>query len=114
MPGNKDLDRKREIVRESQRKRRAKLGNASDRHLDKQWRLDRKKMLTEYKGGKCMHCGYTPSRDIEYNVLEFHHVDPSSKSFNVSTSLSRSIESLKLEADKCLLLCANCHRIVES
>jgi len=113
MPGNKDINKKREIVRESQRKRRARLGSASDRHLDKQWRLNRKKELVDYKGGKCTRCGYTPSSEIEYNVLEFHHVDPSAKLFNVGTSLSRSMESLLLEADKCMLLCANCHRIIE-
>ena len=64
-----------------------------------------KKMLIEYKGGKCQHCGY----DKCMRALEFHHLNPEEKNFHLSKNLSKSIASLKSEADKCVLLCSNCH-----
>lgn len=64
-----------------------------------------KKMLIEYKGGKCQHCGY----DKCMRALEFHHLNPEEKDFHLSKNLSKSIASLKSEADKCVLLCSNCH-----
>lgn len=64
-----------------------------------------KKMLIEYKGGKCAHCGYNKCM----RALEFHHLDPTEKDFGISKILTRSVASLKEEADKCILLCANCH-----
>ena len=64
-----------------------------------------KKMLIEYKGGKCQRCGY----DKCMRALEFHHLNPEEKDFHLSKNLSKSIASLKSEADKCILLCSNCH-----
>ena len=64
-----------------------------------------KKMLIEYKGGQCAHCGYNKCM----RALEFHHLDPTEKDFGISKILTRSVASLKEEADKCILLCANCH-----
>lgn len=68
-----------------------------------------KKQLVEYLGGRCEKCGY----DKCYSALEFHHKNPSKKKINVSRSTSYSFQKLKEEADKCSLLCANCHREVE-
>jgi len=70
-------------------------------------RKDVKVMLVKYKGGKCMNCGYRKS--IE--ALEFHHINERKKQFGISgQGLTRSWKSVKQEADKCILLCANCHR----
>lgn len=41
--------------------------------------------------------------------MEFHHQDPNEKDFGISRTLTKSIETLKNEADKCILLCSNCH-----
>lgn len=66
-----------------------------------------KEELIAYKGGKCEICGY----DKCNAALEFHHINPNEKEFGISVSgVTRSIEELKKEADKCLLLCCNCHR----
>ena len=44
-------------------------------------------------------------------ALEFHHVDPSGKDFALSgDGQTRSWEIIKIEIDKCILVCANCHR----
>ncbi len=71
-----------------------------------QWRKRTKLALIDYKGGECERCGY--SRCPE--ALEFHHKDPSQKDFGLSMGNSYSLERMKIEVDKCMLVCANCHR----
>jgi hypothetical protein len=65
-----------------------------------------KKQLVEYKGGKCNDCHLV---DIS-EVYDFHHLDPSLKDFSISDKPYLSFEALRVEIDKCILLCANCHR----
>ncbi len=66
-----------------------------------------KAMVVEYKGGKCIICGY--KKCIE--ALDLHHLDKTKKKFGISgQGLTRSWESVKKEVDKCILICANCHR----
>lgn len=54
----------------------------------------------------CLICG-----EREPIALDFHHVDPSIKSFEIS-SKTCSLTQLKEEIGKCAVLCANCHRKV--
>ncbi len=64
-------------------------------------------MAVEYKGGKCERCGY----DRCMEALEFHHLDPIHKDFNISSKgYTRSWKKVQSELDKCVMLCANCHR----
>jgi hypothetical protein len=64
-------------------------------------------MAVEYKGGKCEICSYNKCVD----ALEFHHKDPALKDFSISSKgYTRSWKTVKEELDKCVLLCANCHR----
>lgn len=67
----------------------------------------RKLELISIKGEQCERCGYKKN----YSALEFHHVDPSSKNFQLDLrSLSnRKWEVVLEEAQKCVLLCSNCH-----
>ena len=68
-------------------------------------RKQNKLTLVEYKGGKCERCGYCKCID----ALEFHHIDPTTKEAkNLGTTAA--IAKQKAEADKCILVCANCHR----
>lgn len=70
-----------------------------------------KAMAIAYKGGSCCICGY--NRCI--GALEFHHIDPSKKSFGLAArGFTRSWESIKQEIDKCILVCSNCHREIEA
>lgn len=65
-----------------------------------------KKILVAEAGGQCVLCGY----DRCLGALEFHHIDPTLKSFGIGGSgITRSIEALRKEIEKCVLLCANCH-----
>ncbi len=59
----------------------------------------------EYKGGRCIDCGY--NRCVA--ALEFHHLDPKEKDPCVDFRTS-SFEKIKVELDKCILLCCRCHR----
>jgi hypothetical protein len=68
------------------------------------WRVRTKLRLIEYKGGKCVCCGYNKCA----RALQFHHRDPSKKDFQISGT-SRSYERLIQEVDKCELVCSNCH-----
>jgi hypothetical protein len=64
-----------------------------------------------YKGGKCVLCGYCKCN----GALEFHHLSRSSKTFGLSKKgMIRSWPSIEKELDKCVLICANCHREVEA
>jgi len=66
-----------------------------------------KALAVELKGGKCQICSY----DKYIGALDFHHIDEKNKGFNLSTrGLTRSWERIKQEVDKCVLVCANCHR----
>lgn len=64
-------------------------------------------MAVELKGGKCHVCGY--SKYI--GALDFHHLNEKTKGFDLSTrGLTRSWKKIKEEVNKCILVCANCHR----
>lgn len=70
-------------------------------------RMAMKQKIIEYKGGKCEHCGY----DKHPAAMQFHHLDPAQKKFDISRSHGWSWDKLQPELDKCIMLCANCHFI---
>jgi hypothetical protein len=77
-----------EVIRVSERRRRVK------------------RELVELAGGECSTCGYNRSMA----ALQFHHVDPATKSFNIAArGHCYSRKRLMEEVEKCILLCANCH-----
>lgn len=65
-----------------------------------------KEMSIEYKGGCCQKCGYNKCNA----ALEFHHLDPNEKDFGIGSYTVLSWDKIKEELDKCILVCANCHR----
>jgi len=70
-----------------------------------------KQQMVSYKGGKCVRCGY----DKYVGALEFHHLDPNKKDFNLSHLKKYSFNKLITdELDKCILVCANCHREIHN
>jgi hypothetical protein len=74
------------------------------------WHRKRKEDLVAYKGGKCFDCGGV----FPACCYDFDHRDPKEKCFMISTAHAAgkvSQEEIKKEADKCDLVCANCHRI---
>ena len=68
---------------------------------------ERKRQAVEYLGGECTICGIV----VPDCAFDFHHKNPEEKDHNPRDSLSLSWENCKKELDKCVLLCANCHRV---
>ena len=69
-----------------------------------------KEKAVAYLCGKCIDCGL----QSEYaEVYDFHHRNPEEKSMGVTKMIraSKRWEAIREELDKCVLLCANCHRI---
>lgn len=74
-------------------------------------RLRLKKKLVYSKGNKCQICGYCRC----LVALDFHHIDESTKLFELSQrDLTRSWNIILEEAKKCLLVCSNCHREIHA
>ncbi len=81
-----------------------------DRGEDQTSTRDRamKLKINEHGGGQCLRCGYNECP----SSLEFHHINPLLKSFEVKPSEIRgkTWDEITDEMEKCILLCANCHR----
>lgn len=70
-----------------------------------------KTLSIEYKGGKCQICGYSKYQ----GALDLHHINQKEKHFGIGDKgYTRSWEKVKAELDKCILVCANCHREIEA
>lgn len=67
----------------------------------------RKEQAIDYLGGCCFKC----KQQFHPAVYEFHHLDPASKDRDPSKMLSLKWATIQAELDKCVLLCANCHRL---
>mgnify|MGYP006935470923 CR=1 FL=1 len=80
----------------------------TQKQIIRDYRQKAKEKYIEYKGGKCEMCGYNKC----IAALDFHHTNPSEKEFNISSRIV-SWEIAKKELDKCILVCANCHREIE-
>lgn len=79
------------------------------RKCDNSINIDRfkgiKKQAVEYKGGKCVVCGY----DKCMASLDFHHRNPEEKDPHWRKMRNWIFEKIKNELDKCDLVCKNCH-----
>jgi len=85
---------------------RARRRTESFLRYQRKRRRRRKNELISARGGSCEECGYATS----FGALEFHHRDPRTKEFGVG-GFTGSTDRLLVEAAKCDLLCANCHRL---
>lgn len=72
----------------------------------KTFRKKNKIKAVKKKGGKCELCGYNKC----ISALEFHHTDPTKKDFTPSQNMNMSWGKIEKEIEKCILVCANCHR----
>jgi len=77
----------------------------------KQYKIENanwKEQMMEHIGQHCCkHCG-----ESHLATLSFHHRNLAEKSFKLSWAYTHyySLESMKKEAEKCDLVCANCHQ----
>ena len=114
MPYKTKKERK-EYAKEYERKNRDKLSKKRKdwRHANlnkvKLWTVDRdnryRQIMHNLKINGCAICGYNKCMD----ALDFHHTCLNSKKFYINTN-SMMRKDLIIEINKCILLCANCHR----
>ena len=97
--------RNSEELRQARRERRL----ASFRRSLHKRRRKRKRDLVDIYGGRCVDCGYSTCAE----ALQFHHRDPSTKDFRLG-EFNGSLARLREEAEKCDLVCANCHQLRHS
>ena len=71
------------------------------------WEKKKANMLSEFKDTHCAFCKET-FPDCCYDI---HHVNPEEKLYDISfLKRHKSIDVLKEELEKCIVLCAHCHR----
>jgi hypothetical protein len=95
---------------------RAKINADYDRYREKTLIRNRKRqaqtkaIIREYKQQhSCTQCG-----EPEFVCLEFHHIDPTLKSFQLSSVSTQSDTAINEEIQKCVLVCANCHKKIHA
>ena len=86
-------------------------GGKRDKEKHKKYVMERrdkrKAMLVEEFNDRCDDCG----QSFPHCCYDFHHIDPSTKSFEIAPRLDGNYETILEEAKKCVMLCSNCHRI---
>ena len=94
---HKEYSRKHYLANYAERREKI---NARRRELKKEW--DTFKCTL-----KCTKCGFNHPA-----ALDFHHEDPSQKTGNIHRfAASGQYKKAYEETKKCIVLCANCHRI---
>lgn len=72
-------------------------------------RKEIKKKCVLYKGNICARCN---TKNLPICCYSFHHTNPEEKSFEIGDgNILKDWERLKIELDKCIMLCFNCHQI---
>lgn len=95
----KDCQRIRSKQHYIKNKESYKQRSAKSRKIISEW-------LSEYKSNlSCSTCG-----ESHIACLDFHHKDPSHKEIAISSAVNYSIQRIKYELEKCIVLCSNCHR----
>ena len=78
------------------------------------------RLLFQYRGNCCACCGKTVEQMLKrYGVanklFQFHHIDPDKKHPDYNKLMQRKLSAEQLdEVDKCVLLCSDCHIILEA
>lgn len=91
-------------------KRWVKNNRSNVNERNRKYSHNKKVKLIQLRDNKCAHCG------VEYDgtngcIFDFHHLDPSSKELNISTSLNNvNFKKVLDEIEKCIMICSNCHR----
>lgn len=99
----KDIEKQRQAQRESVKRRREKVNAAVQKR-----RMLLKSYVNSKKDHPCVDCGgsFPPF------VMDFHHVRGDKvAAVSMMANERRKIEEIDAEMAKCVLVCANCHRV---
>jgi hypothetical protein len=107
-----ELKKNGRVIRYAQQEENAPLsqGKGYEERLsawgnkEKDTNISMKDLVSQLKDNPCCICGY----DGVSRAKVFHHVEPSTKSFEIRVGRVR-VKYLQEEIGKCLLLCLNCH-----
>jgi len=78
-------------------------------HLSRKRRKEAWEEIIESKGGCCGEC----KKEFHFSCYDLHHVDPTKKEYSMAALVvNKTPGKLLNELSKCILLCANCHRII--
>lgn len=103
----------RERINENSRRHRKKPESREKiNKARKIWTAKEKQKAVDYKGGKCVCCGYSGC----LAALDFHHINPEEKEGYGTGALVQhwTFERNKSEIDKCVLVCVRCHREIHA
>jgi hypothetical protein len=79
--------------------------------------INREYVKSVKENSSCSKCGYSKKThpDFTSRALEFHHTNDD-KDFNIGriSAKGRSMENLKKEIDKCIILCSRCHKEIHA
>lgn len=99
---NKKYNQRPEVIERRRKYFQTPIVRKKKKTLNKELTTKRKKFLENYKKDRiCLNCGWNKHTEI----LQFHH--NGEKERNVSEI--RTINKIKEEIKKCILLCPNCH-----
>ena len=101
-----ELTAKQQYMQKYRQENKEKL-YAADIIRIQERRVKNKLKAIEYLGGKCCDCGIISKYR---GIYDFHHKDPRDKEHDPGSLMHYSWNRISKELDKCILLCANCHR----
>ena len=113
MPYKEDkqrLEYNKKYYKENKNKAKQYYTENKEKYRDRntQIRQRNKQFLDEYKLQKgCKNCGF----NSHACSLDFHHIDDKTENVSRLSKNCNSIKKLTEEVNKCIILCANCHRI---
>lgn len=85
------------------------IDNKSEILLKEKHHYNKKRQWMDDQKKPCIICG-----EAEKVCIDFHHLDPKEKDFTIGANSRKTKDALQKEIDKCVCLCANCHRKVHA
>lgn len=107
MSTQKWRDAHREEQKEYKRRHYLKHKKQVKKEVAARKRILQEKLVAYKKGLKCQYCAENYIR-----CLEFHHTNPKKKDNNIATAVAHGWgwDRILCEIQKCVVVCANCHR----
>jgi hypothetical protein len=110
MPRLSDTEEHKERNRRYQREwyaRNRELQKSRVKANSDRYKAEIREYINSLKENGCSRCS-----EDHIATLDFHHLDPSEKEIGLNQAIRRkwSLEKIKGELEKCIILCSNCHR----